>query len=565
MDPHTARCLQLSTSIGMPYHQQYRRNAVAAESMNRSRFPVKTGNQSRRPMPQRSASQPAIWMPTANVQQTIQPQSFTPSSATMTFSPQFYHDSPIAQTPAFDAPFYPMQNQDMDLSLKTDGLGMHFLDNDSEFSGITFSTTTDGFEDLVRLNDNEPQWLNTSPLSPDRHSISSASSGDPSSELPDLELSSSLHPQQEFINSIEMPILEEDISTTNFHQDRRARSMSRPPVARSSSNRRFRMTPYPVNHTRSSSVMSHRSAMSYQPTMSMPTTQCCTPVNECDDSFLFNNMHQDPFMEPHNPMEQFFSIEEPMIAPKPMHSYDNFLNSNFDDTVFDAPHPMVLPSSGMGHDACNVRGCNDHSEYADEPDLFGALSEEQSVPPEEDMKPEDPDMEPQEQEVRFEGDLYTPRFVRGHGNKREGYCGLCKPGRWLVLKNSAFWYDKSFTHGISAATGQPFDAPKETRRMSGNPDVWEGLCGTCDEWIALISNKKKGTTWFRHAYKCHNHQKSKEAPKKRRDTVSSRAQSRTRPIKEEMHVSSAAIKSEYSQHPQIGNGVQALQTISALI
>ena len=117
------------------------------------------------------------------------------------------------------------------------------------------------------------------------------------------------------------------------------------------------------------------------------------------------------------------------------------------------------------------------------------------------MNPEDPDMVPREQDLRFEGDLYTPRWVRGHGNKREGWCGICKPGRWLVLKNSAYWYDKSFSHGISAATGSPFQEPLDTRRMDGNPDVWEGLCGSCNDWIALVSNKKKGTTWFRHAYK----------------------------------------------------------------
>jgi hypothetical protein len=122
-------------------------------------------------------------------------------------------------------------------------------------------------------------------------------------------------------------------------------------------------------------------------------------------------------------------------------------------------------------------------------------------PPESDMNPSDPDLVPHEQDLRFVGDLYTPRWVRGHGNKREGWCGLCKPGRWLVLKNSAFWYDKSFTHGVSAATGAAFQGPQDTRRTEGNLDVWEGLCGSCGEWIALVSNKKKGTTWFRHAYK----------------------------------------------------------------
>lgn len=142
-----------------------------------------------------------------------------------------------------------------------------------------------------------------------------------------------------------------------------------------------------------------------------------------------------------------------------------------------------------------------YTDLSDPPDLYTSLHEEQIPPPPEDMNPSDPDLVPHEQELRFDGDLYTPKWVRGHGNKREGWCGICKPGRWLVLKNSAFWYDKSFTHGISAATGQPFQEPQETRRMDGNPDVWEGLCGSCNDWIALVSSKKKGTTWFRHAYK----------------------------------------------------------------
>lgn len=134
------------------------------------------------------------------------------------------------------------------------------------------------------------------------------------------------------------------------------------------------------------------------------------------------------------------------------------------------------------------------------PDLFGPLQDDQLSPPPEDLDCDESEI-PRSQELRFNGDLYTPQYVRGHGNKREGWCGICKPGRWLVLKNSAFWYDKSFTHGISAATGSAFEGPKETRRMKGNPDVWEGLCHSCGEWIALISSKKKGTTWFRHAYK----------------------------------------------------------------
>jgi hypothetical protein len=173
--------------------------------------------------------------------------------------------------------------------------------------------------------------------------------------------------------------------------------------------------------------------------------------------------------------------------------------------------PFIIPSHPEHHSY-------HYAEYSERPDLYACLNEEEIPPPEEDMNPEDPDMKPHEQELRFEGDLYTPRWVRGHGNKREGWCGVCKPGRWLVLKNSAFWYDKSFTHGISAATGMPFNKPREMRRMDGNPDVWEGLCHSCNDWVPLVSNKKKGTTWFRHAYKCHTHSKVKDGPKRRRES-----------------------------------------------
>ncbi|KAJ3494273.1 hypothetical protein NLG97_g4186 [Lecanicillium saksenae] len=185
------------------------------------------------------------------------------------------------------------------------------------------------------------------------------------------------------------------------------------------------------------------------------------------------------------------------------------------------PQPPTLASHGLLKLLQNnIESQSFHSHYADlsaPPDLYPALHEEPAPPPPEDMNPSDPDLVPYEQELRFEGDMYTPKWVRGHGNKREGWCGICKPGRWLVLKNSAYWYDKSFTHGISAATGAPFQEPLDKRRMDGNPDVWEGLCGSCNKWIALVSSKKKGTTWFRHAYKCHSHAKIKDTPKRRRD------------------------------------------------
>ncbi|KAJ9220943.1 hypothetical protein DTO207G8_2639 [Paecilomyces variotii] len=206
-------------------------------------------------------------------------------------------------------------------------------------------------------------------------------------------------------------------------------------------------------------------------------------------------------------------------SPARFHRRAFLLPSSSDNRV---PNPLRLLSQGpfrtLQSSADPHGNCLDHyASLFEPPDLLGPLREEQVPPPPEDLHPDDPDLAPHEQELRFENDLYTPRWVRGHGNKREGWCGICKPGRWLVLKNSAFWYDKSFTHGVSAATGQAFEPPRETRRMEGNADVWEGLCGSCGEWIALVSSKKKGTTWFRHAYKCHSHPKIKDAPKRRRE------------------------------------------------
>lgn len=173
-------------------------------------------------------------------------------------------------------------------------------------------------------------------------------------------------------------------------------------------------------------------------------------------------------------------------------------HSFHENNRFELPHGLfrMLQSNADSHALYSH-----YTDLSDPPDLYASLHEEQVPPPPEDMNPSDQDLVPHDQELRFEGDLYTPRWVRGHGNKREGWCGICKPGRWLVLKNSAFWYDKSFSHGISAATGSAFQEPQETRRVDGSPDGWEGLCGSCNDWVPLVSSKKKGTTWFRHAYK----------------------------------------------------------------
>ncbi|OJD14970.1 hypothetical protein AJ78_04725 [Emergomyces pasteurianus Ep9510] len=200
------------------------------------------------------------------------------------------------------------------------------------------------------------------------------------------------------------------------------------------------------------------------------------------------------------------------------------LVSNFEaNACFKNPAPLAPEGlfRTLQSDTDSHQHYFDHySGFPGPPDLLGPLKEGPVLPPPEDMMPSDPNLIPHEQDLRFENDLYTPKWVRGHGNKREGWCGICKPGRWLVLKNSAFWYDKSFTHGISAPTGQSFSPPKEMRRTEENTNVWEGLCGNCGDWVALVSSKKKGTTWFRHAYKCHNHQRNETLKRCREDTPS---------------------------------------------
>ncbi|KAJ8065457.1 hypothetical protein OCU04_006142 [Sclerotinia nivalis] len=301
----------------------------------------------------------------------------------------------------------------------------------------------------------------------------------------------------------------------------------------SNRNKRWSTGSYaPAPSRRPSPFVYHQSHESFQP----PHPPHMSPhMSSRHSSPTINNPHlplnmtnlqtqQHPFMMANNAAYQRNS----MLLPS--HTYH-------EPHQFDTPPPLL--SHGlfrMLQSNADPHSLHTHySDLSDPPDLYASLHEEQLAPPPEDMNPSDPDLIPHEQELRFDGDLYTPRWVRGHGNKREGWCGICKPGRWLVLKNSAFWYDKSFTHGISAATGQPFQEPQETRRMDGNPDVWEGLCGSCHEWVALVSSKKKGTTWFRHAYKCHSHPKIKDAPKRRRESSHSRALGASNMAKSKAH------------------------------
>ncbi|KAJ2714649.1 hypothetical protein H4R19_001616 [Coemansia spiralis] len=120
-----------------------------------------------------------------------------------------------------------------------------------------------------------------------------------------------------------------------------------------------------------------------------------------------------------------------------------------------------------------------------------------------------PKTRPRRQKVRSGEDLYTPTWVRNSGQKKEGFCDTCSPGKWLQLKNSAFWYHKQFSHGISSVSGRPFTRPLQVRHFDA--DNIEGLCHQCRKWVPIANAKRRNSVlWFRHAHKCHVHSKPKQ-------------------------------------------------------
>ncbi|GAA5902224.1 DUF4451 domain-containing protein [Sporobolomyces salmoneus] len=128
---------------------------------------------------------------------------------------------------------------------------------------------------------------------------------------------------------------------------------------------------------------------------------------------------------------------------------------------------------------------------------------------------------PRTQDLRFEEDQYTPLWVRQEGKDKEGRCALCPGnGKWLQLKNSAFWYHRQFQHGISSSSGHYFLPPLETR-LDAETSKCQGLCHMCGEWKPYQNHKgssnsagKGPTPWFRHAHECHQYFSPKKEARK---------------------------------------------------
>lgn len=367
-------------------------------------------------------------------------------------------------------------------------------------SMIINNSNADPFPYPAVLTEVEP--FSFDPGSPEGRSWSSISdsSGGFVSEFP--ELSSNTETACLNIDPM-MPGLESVLSSkkgsAELPQSRFVKPASR--GAADSPRSRYRSSPYPTALGRSRSLSTGSVALS-GPQRSSPFTHNSSPPMGFESHQAINHSGANSIsVMPDVDFDLFCQTQAPDFPSARFNQDGLFIPPSIDESNCSSIHTSpeivnVLHSSNPARSKCE----HHFAGSSKPPDLFGPLQEDQLSPPPEDLDCEDSET-PRAQELRFDGDLYTPKYVRGHGNKREGWCGICKPGRWLVLKNSAFWYDKSFTHGISAATGSAFEGPKQTRRMKGNPDVWEGLCHSCGDWIALISSKKKGTTWFRHAYK----------------------------------------------------------------
>ncbi|KAK4701000.1 hypothetical protein P7C70_g5236, partial [Phenoliferia sp. Uapishka_3] len=101
--------------------------------------------------------------------------------------------------------------------------------------------------------------------------------------------------------------------------------------------------------------------------------------------------------------------------------------------------PSAAPSAAPSP---TVRG--DTSPVVDTQYPGGDVESIHRQPPDSDFDV-DLDVAPRMQKIRFEEDHYTPKWVRKTGHAREGWCALCPgEGRWLQLKNSAYWCAKSF-------------------------------------------------------------------------------------------------------------------------
>lgn len=133
-------------------------------------------------------------------------------------------------------------------------------------------------------------------------------------------------------------------------------------------------------------------------------------------------------------------------------------------------------------------------------------------PPASDFEVDNEEDRPRRQtdKLRFPGDLYTPRWVRGSGNAREAWCDRCESGNWLQLKNSQYWYDQVHKHGISSVSGLRFTAPTHLKVYADAAGTVEAKCHQCKEWVLICTAKRRRNfaAFFKHAHACHSYRKA---------------------------------------------------------
>jgi hypothetical protein len=184
----------------------------------------------------------------------------------------------------------------------------------------------------------------------------------------------------------------------------------------------------------------------------------------------------------------------------------HYLGTNYRTESFSSL-PLASPTSAPSYQqASNAYLLQNHSP-SPMPHNYHHRTPEQhahpfNAPPTQNLPPNDP-LHPRQQPARFEGDLYTPTFVRGDGPTRAGWCTYCSS--WFTLKDSAYWYHLHFAHGISCSTGKPLPGPIRCRATAGaarGVGDAEWLCGGCGRWVLIVTGEKGRTAWWRHAYRC---------------------------------------------------------------
>jgi hypothetical protein len=134
------------------------------------------------------------------------------------------------------------------------------------------------------------------------------------------------------------------------------------------------------------------------------------------------------------------------------------------------------------------------------PDLaLGWLPPHNFTPSAKDFADEDPDMIPRREDALFGGDVFTPGWVRGYGQQKEGFCGRCVPGVWLNIADKSYERNLTYMHGIPC-NGIPIARPSAIRQRVGEIRRWEAYCDKCEAWRNL-QRTSVGWNWFRHYLK----------------------------------------------------------------